>query len=260
MVPVEEVLAEVAAEIGQLTEERGEPAALCIYGQGAAGIRTSALMEKFSFPIIRGSQVAVKGLELDVNNDASLLPALGAALRGVGKVPVKTNLLPPSDRAVVKLTGLFLTRVLLVLLLSLGVIWVLSIFLHARISLWRVESQLTALQSGVQWVEAKLSETLALEKQIQDIHKMVEENPSPLVILRELTQIIPEHTHLYTFRIKKGQVELGGKSNSAADLISVMEKSGYFTKTEFVSPIVTDDTGSEIFKIKTEIRGLGRGS
>ncbi len=260
MISADRLTADVTAEIKQVSGEGAEPTAFCIYGRGAGQLRTSTLMEQFAVPVIRESQVTVKGLELEAENSAYFLPALGAALRGVGKVPVKTNLLPESDRAVVKLTGLFLTRVLLILLLSLSVVWMGSIFLHKKISLLRVENQLAQLRPAVQQVEKKLTEAQALGKQLQDIQKKVEQYPSTLVILKELTQIIPEHTYLYSLRFRKGQIEIGGKSASAADLISIMEKSGYFTKTEFVSPIVTDDTGSEIFKIKADIKGVGRGS
>jgi general secretion pathway protein L len=259
MTSADQLMADLPSEIKQLSGET-EPGALCIYGTGASQFRTSTLMEQFSFPVIRESQVTVKGLELETGNAAHFLPALGAAMRGVGKAPVKTNLLPESDRAVVKLTGLFLTRVLLILLLSLGVVWIGSIFLHKKISLVRVENQLSQLRPAVQQVEKKLTEAQGLGKQLQDIQKKVEQYPSTLVILKELTQIIPEHTYLYSLRFRKGHIELGGKSASAADLISILEKSGYFTKTEFVSPIVTDDTGSEIFKIKAEIKGVGRSS
>jgi Tfp pilus assembly protein PilN len=258
--PAEQFVAEVISEIKELAGEGAGLEALRLYGEGAARLRTSTLMEQFSFPVIRESQITIKGLELGVDNGGHYLPALGAACRGVGKVPVKANLLPESERAVVKLTGLFLTRILLVLLLSFSVIWMGSIFVHKKVSLLRVESQLSQLRPAVQEVEKELTETQALGKQLQDMQKKVGLYPSALIILKELTQIIPEHTHLYSLRFKKGQVEIGGKSASAADLISILEKSGYFTKTEFVSPIVTDDTGSEIFKIKAETKSVGRGA
>lgn len=258
--PEKQLLAEVATEAGRLTAAGAEPGALCIYGPGAVRLRTSELMELFTVPVIREPQIAVTGLDLEAAGTGPFLPALGAALRGVGKVPVTTNLLPETDRVVVKLTGLFLTRVLLILLLSLGVVWVGSIFLHNKVSLFRIERQLAQLRPAVQQVEKKLTEAQALGKQLQDIHKRAAQYPSSLVIMKELTQIIPEHTHLYSMRLRKGQIEIGGKSSSAADLIAMLEKSGLFTKTEFVSPIVTDDTGSEIFKIKAEIKGVVRGS
>jgi hypothetical protein len=53
---------------------------------------------------------------------------------------------------------------------------------------------------------------------------------------------------------------MGGLSKSAADLIPLLEKSGWLTKTEFASPIVTDANKLEHFKIKAEIKDLELGS
>ncbi|MBW1991672.1 MAG: PilN domain-containing protein [Deltaproteobacteria bacterium] len=249
-----------AGEVRRLSAAGAAPGALCLYGADGARLKTSTLLEQVPLPVMQESQIRVKGLDWEGSPAHQLLPALGAALRGVGRVPIKTNLLPEGDRAAVKLTGLFLTRILLILLLSLAVVWMTSIFVQNKISLIQVENQLAQLHSSVQQTEKKLAQTQALGKQLQDILKRVEQYPSTLVILRELTQIIPEHTYLYSLRVKKGQIELAGKSASAADLISVLEKSDYFTNTEFVSPIVTDDAGNEIFRIKAEIKGLGRGA
>lgn len=258
--PAEGFTAEIVSHITGLAGEGAKPEALCVYGAGAALLKTSALLEHFSFPVIRESQLTIDGLELGKDNAGHYLPALGTACRGLGKAPVKANLLPEADRAVVKLTGLFLTRILCILLLCFAVLWIGSIFVHTKVSLLRVERQLAHLRPAVLEVEKKLTETQALGKQLQDIGKKVGQHPSTLIILKELTQLIPDHTHLYSLRYRKGLIEIGGQSASAADLISIMEKSGYFTKTEFLSPIVTDDTGSEIFKIKAETKSLGRGA
>jgi Tfp pilus assembly protein PilN len=135
-----------------------------------------------------------------------------------------------------------------------------SIFLHKKISLLRVENRLAELRPAVRQVENKLHETQELGKQLQNVQKRVEQYPSTLVILKELTRIIPEHTYLHSLKCKKDQIEIGGRSSSAADLIAILEKSGLFTKTEFLSPIVTDETGSENFRIKAEIKSVVRGS
>lgn len=257
--PGENFFSVLKQKLENLLEKGSQPATLFIYGPQASEIKTW-LADRLSFPVVDASGLSVTGLELKPEGDLSALPALGAALRGVGQVPVRTNLLPESQRAVVKLTGLFLTRVLLILLLSLSVLWMASIFVQKKIALWQIERQLAQLRPAVQQVEEKLNKTEALRKQLQDIHKVVEQYPNALVLLKELTEIIPNHTHLNSFRLKKRQIEIAGRSASAADLISILEKSGYFTKTEFVSPIVSDDTGSEIFKIKAEIKGSGRSS
>jgi Tfp pilus assembly protein PilN len=255
--PGKKFLPALRQELKQLFQSGINPAALFIYGPRAAEIKVG-LTEYLSFPVLRDSELIIKGLQLASENAPSILPAIGAAWRGVGKVPIKTNLLPESERTEVKLTGLFLTRILLILLFGLTVVWAGSAFLHPRISLMKVESQLAQLQPAVQQVEEKLTAAQTLGKQLQDIENRVDRYPGTLVILKELTRIIPEHTHLFSLRARKGQIEMGGKSSSAADLIAVLEKSSYFTNTGFVSPIVTDNTGSEIFKIKAEIKSGGR--
>ncbi|MDI6853213.1 MAG: PilN domain-containing protein [Deltaproteobacteria bacterium] len=251
--PGKKFLPALRQELKQLFQSGINPAALFIYGPRAAEIKIG-LTEYLSFPVSRDSELEIKGLQLASENAPRILPAIGAACRGVGKVPIKTNLLPESERTEVKLTGLFLTRILLLLLGGLTLIWAGSAFIYPRISLMKVEGRLAELQPAVQQVEERLTAAQNLGKQLQDIQNRIEQSPSKLVILKELTRIIPEHTHLYSLRARKSQIELGGKSSSAADLIAVMEKSSYFTNTGFVSPIVTDSSGSEIFKIKTEIK------
>ncbi len=254
--PGKKFLSALRHEFNKLFQSGTNPSAYFIYGPRASEIKVG-LAEYLSFPVVRDSELMIKGWELESENAPRILPAIGAALRGVGRVPIEINLLPQSARTVVKLTGLFLNRVLLILFLSLSAVWAGSTLLYPKISLMKVESQLARLQPAVQQVEQKLTEAQTLGKRLQDIQTKVEKYPSTLLVLKELTQIIPKHTYLYSLRTKKGQLEIGGKSSSAADLISILEKSGYFTKTKFVSPIVTDATGSEIFKINAEIRSAG---
>lgn len=249
-------LAALRQELNRLFQAGIHPAAFFIYGPRSSEIRIG-LMEYLSFPVARDSELTIRGLELEPANAPRILPAMGAAWRGVGAVPLQTNLLPESDRTAVKLTGQSLNRVLLILLVCSAGIWAGSTLVHPKISLMKVESQLAHLRPEVEQIEKKLSEAQTLGKQLQDIQNKVGQYPSALVVLKELTQMIPPHTHLYSLRARKGSIELNGKSASAADLIGILEKSGYFTKTEFISPIVTDDTGGEVFKIKAEIKGEG---
>lgn len=250
----------LAAEVKKLPEDAASPQALCLAGAAAWPRAVGAVQDAVTFPVITDTQITVKGLTTGGDKMVGLLPALGVALRGVGKVPLKTNLLPESERATLKLTGLLFARFFLILLIGLSVVWLGSIFIHSRITLARVERQVSQLAPSVREVEKQLAEAQNLAKQYVDLQRRVEQYPGALPILRELTQIIPEHTHLFSFRLSKGQIELSGKSASASDLINLLEKSGRFTKTEFVSPIVSDETGSEIFKIKADIKSPARGS
>jgi general secretion pathway protein L len=109
-------------------------------------------------------------------------------------------------------------------------------------------------------VEKQLEESRALSKQLQTFRRRLDQSPNKLVILKDLTQLIPDHTWLFQMRLSQQNLEMGGMSKSAADLIPLLEKSGWLTKTEFASPIVTDASKLEHFKIKAEVKGLELGS
>ncbi len=246
--------------IPQESPPEAAPQALYLLGGASLPAALRAGVGDAPMPVATEAQVVLKGAAAGAATTPEILMAVGAALRGVGGVPFAVNLLPEEQRATPQLTGLLLTRFFSLLLLGLVVVWSASIFIHSRITLARVERQVAELAPAVREVEKQLQNTQNLLKQYDDLKRRMEQYPPPLQILRELTQIIPDHTHLYSFRLSKGQVELSGKSASASELINLLERSGRFTKTEFVSPIVTDETGSEIFKIKADIKGAGRSS
>ena len=77
------------------------------------------------------------------------------------------------------------------------------------------------------------------------------------MVLKDLTNLIPDNTWLLNLRLSKQNVDLGGMSRSASDLIPLLDKSGLLNKTEFASPIVTDANKIEHFKIKAEFKGPG---
>ena len=184
---------------------------------------------------------------------------MGAALRGLGKVPVRTNLLPPEERAAAGPSGLSLNRLLLLVFMALVLLWVGSLMIHKRVLLYQVDQQLARVTPEVRQVEKQLEESRALAKQLQNLRHL-EQSPNRLNVLKDLTQLIPDHTWLFNLRINRQNLEMGGMSKSAADLIPLLEKSGWLTKTEFASPIVTDANKIEHFKIKAEIKGLELGS
>jgi general secretion pathway protein L len=180
---------------------------------------------------------------------------VGAALRGLGKVPVGINLLPPEERAAAGSTGFSLNKWLLLVLVALAVLWVGSLVVHKRVQLYQVDQELAKVTPDVRQVEKQLEEARALAKQMQNLRRL-EQTPNKLKVLKDLTQLIPEHTWLFNLRVSQQNLEMGGMSRSAADLIPLLEKSGWLTKTEFASPIVTDANKLEHFKIKAEIKGL----
>lgn len=258
--PRETPLSLLLAELSRQQEAAYSPQALCAYGGGLSHHDLLSLSQDSQLTLVTPTAFALPGLPLEKEMESKILPALGAALRGLGKVPMGANLLPEAEQVGVSFSGFSLTKVLLISLLALSVLWAGSALLHKRFILYQVDQELARLAPEAKQVELQLEASRALAKQLQNFRKRLDESPNKLVILKDLTQLIPDHTWLFQLRLTQQQLEMGGMSKSAGDLIPLLEKSGWLTKTEFASPIVTDASKLEHFKIKAEVKRVELGS
>jgi len=258
LAPAEDVSAIVLSEIQRLGEQGHDLKGLCLYGSRLSAVDVAAVIEPGDLAVVTPDLLTLTGLPLETDL-ATALPAVGTALRGLGKVPLGGNLLPAAERVAVSLGGFSILKLLLAVFLGLSCLWAGSLLIHKRVLLYQVNSQLELLAPEARQVEGQLEESRGLAKQLQSFQRM-EQAPNKLRILKQLTQLIPDHTWLFHLRISQQTLEISGMSKSAADLIPLLEKSGWLTKTEFASPIVTDASKFEHFKIKAEIKGLELGS
>ena len=178
---------------------------------------------------------------------------------GLGQVLLGSNLLPPEERAPVKLSRFSTTTMLLVVFLGLFTFWGASALIHTPIELYRLNRQIARLTPEAQQVEGLLKESRNLANQMASLRK-IGNSPDKLKILNDLTRLIPDDTWLFNLRINKQHLEMDGMSNSASDLVPLLDKSGWLDKAAFASPIVTDANKLEHFKIKGETKGLEPGS
>jgi Tfp pilus assembly protein PilN len=257
--PPQKPAAALLAEIQHLEAGGHPPQSLGLCGQVAAAAQITAVAREGNLSIITPDNFSIPGLPPGKDLETGALAAMGAALRGVGKVPVQINLLPPEERAAAGPSGFSLNRLLLLAFMAFALLWGGSLMIHKRVLLYQVDQQLARLTPEVRQVGKQLEESRALAKQLQNLRHL-EQSPNRLNVLKDLTQLIPQHTWLFNLRINRQNLEMGGMSKSAADLIPLLEKSGWLTKTEFASPIVTDAHKLEHFKIKAEIKGLELGS
>lgn len=242
------------AELQRLAEE-GRPAeALCLLGPGTDELAAAAAGLAPGLTVVPPGKFALPGLAPEAD-PAGALPAVGAALRGLGKVRLGANLLPAEARVAASLGQFSVTKLLLAVFLALGLAWIGSLVIHKRVLLYQVNRALEEVAPEARQVEAQLEESRALAKQLQSFRR-IEQTPDKLKILKELTEIVPDNTWLFNLRLSGQNLEISGMSRSASDLIPLLEKSGWLTKTEFASPIVTDATKLEHFKVKAEIKGL----
>jgi Tfp pilus assembly protein PilN len=245
----------VLAKIDDLAKAPPAPKALGLYGSGMADFKVGPL-KRPDLEVIYPSYFPIQDLSQEMHLDA-VLPAVGAGLACVRKTPLGTNLLPPEERAPVRAGRFSVTAILGLILLGLVLLWGTSALIHTRVQLYRVNREIAKLTPEAKGMESLLRESRALAKQMESLRK-IGQSPDKLIILKDLTRLIPDNTWLFTLHLGK-YVDITGMSRSASDLIPLLDRSGLFKKTEFASPIITDANKFEHFKIKAEFKGLAPG-
>ncbi len=248
-----DLLAAIQSQIARMVEAGTEPASLGVYGTPRAAV-VNGLRQKFQFEVVPLNHLLPQEF-LGEGGEGGRLAALGAAVSSLGKPALGRNLLPVTEREPVKFRKFSLINSLFLAFLGLCLIWAGSALIHKRYRLFQVNRQIAQLTPEAREVENLLKEGRALAQQLGTLSN-IGTSPDKLVILKNLTQIIPNNTWLYNLNLSKQVLEISGSSQSASELIPLLAKSGWLQKTEFVSPIVTDANKNEQFKIKAEIKRL----
>lgn len=231
-----------------------EPQTLCLVGDLTGLEQRTFNWQPERVAVVDHQRLAVKAAIPISLPSRILVPALGAAQRGLGRLAWRGNLLPETDRDPVQFSNLLLTRFLLLSLVVLLGLWSISALIHKRVTLSRLSQQVAALQPQINEIKREMSDSQRMVQALEELWGSEAQKFKKLAILKKLTEIIPDHTWLYALRLGPKSIEMSGYSRSAADLIPIIEKSGFFTKTEFSSPIVTDGKGNENFTLRTELK------
>ncbi|MFZ5447263.1 MAG: PilN domain-containing protein [Thermodesulfobacteriota bacterium] len=251
--PQDQAFQELKAGIDNLMSKAAAPRVLCIYGAGAGDFQVGEL-QQYNLDIIYPRHLGLD-YSLPETDLGEALPAVGAGLSCLAKPPLRINLLPPEERAAVKVGNLSTTMTLLAVFLGLVVIWAASSLIHQRIMLYQVNREIARLTPEARQMENLLKESRDLSNQMGGMRK-IGQSTDALLVLKNLTQLVPDNTWLFNLRLSKENLEISGLSQSASELIPLLDKSGWLKKTEFASPIVTDASKLDHFKIKAKIRDL----
>ncbi len=165
------------------------------------------------------------------------------------------NLLPEEKRRKKDKTPkiILLSSILMVMLL-----FVLVLFMP----LWMKGQTVEALRGEVRKTEKQAQSVNVVKQKIDALYQQSatiigkkSREPSLTEILEVLSSVIADDTWLMQFKYYKHKLNLQGLSPSASALIGVLEKTGYFHNTRFVSPVTRDRrSGLERFQIATEIK------
>lgn len=170
------------------------------------------------------------------------------ASKAIEKVPDALNLIPLHERPR-KGRFIYYTFWILIAFVFLSLVFLSGVpFFKQAVIIDRLEKEISSLSVNVDEISKKKAEIEVYLSRLKEIENIRDSNP--LDALKELTVILPEHTWLTYFRKKGEEIELGGISESAISLISILESSPLFRDVSFSSPVVKGRGGTETFRLR----------
>ncbi|MGJ8662316.1 MAG: PilN domain-containing protein [Marinicella sp.] len=178
---------------------------------------------------------------------------------GTAEAPAKlgVNLLPKEIRKKKDWTKIKWNAALgFVAILLLGFVMYSSLD-NKRAKIESLEAQVSELKKDAR--RAKLLET-QLNESIQAANflgNLKENMPSRLLMLKELTQMIPSNTYLTRIMIDEARLEVVGQSDNANALVPILNQSSIWYEPQIIGNVTQDArTGKEKFTIKSELKLL----
>jgi general secretion pathway protein L len=201
--------------------------------------------------VVAGNQKLRGGLDID---HASVLPAVGAALRGLRETAFAGNIL----RAEVK-DGQR-TGVLTYVNAALAVLLVLALGAWAATYPIKDELRLRQLQAGIQKIEPSVAALRREEEALQRARAeqlffvtLDQRRGEVLRVLDELTKTVPGGAYLSNLRYRAGSVEVQGSAENASGLIPLLERSSLFENVGFNAPSNRGRDNRETFSLRAEL-------
>jgi len=160
------------------------------------------------------------------------------------------NLLPDAERPRQRRLGASLT-----LLLALGVVGLGGAALLTPI--WQKEAEQEQLQRALTRLRVQAEEVTQVREQLErarhgsiEVLQQKRTQPRMTDLLRELTDLLPDHTWVQTMNVRDTDVDIRGESAQATALIGLLEKGPGISGVSFRSPVMqVGGSGNERFHI-----------
>lgn len=130
--------------------------------------------------------------------------------------------------------------------------WPATLYWKTKAELSRLDAEITALRPVVTDVEKKRGDMAATEAKISLLREAAEGRWESFLILKELTDRLPEGTWLTGLRVEDRKVEIDGLSPSANEIFPLLTRDGRFQAVAFSSPITRQADNLERFRIRAE--------
>jgi Tfp pilus assembly protein PilN len=215
-------------------------------GEGLSRIYLTGRLAGHYLPLLRERipecESLASGLALRRKESVRLTPdlyhAAGLAISGMRRSKAgRLNLIPPEKRMVGQRPSLVPTVLLLVLAVILGISLVGRGVLQERRLLSQLDRQLQQLQPQVDQSLALRSQLEERQAQVKELQELMQNRDLVLAVVKDLTELVPDHTFLQNLRVLNDRVELSGYSDSTSSLLNVLQGSRYLrdltTKSAF---------------------------
>jgi Tfp pilus assembly protein PilN len=232
------------------TKSLGSPARPIVFcGPGI----THAVYEHFD----KDPQVSLKkhGFGKYALPSENFIPAVGLAMNGlVKKMGFQLNLLPAAKRKKVSRSATYFMYTLIFLSIVLGILWGAGHFIQQGVVQKNIDTRLAEFEKELTEINHKKSEIDRLTEEIGAVNRIKMEQVGINEVLNELSRIIPPTSWInsFSFKMDKG-IRISGESDTASDLIPLLEASDLFKNAVFLSAITKNSNGKEVFLIGCEI-------
>ena len=136
--------------------------------------------------------------------------------------------------------------------LALGIAWPSAVAWKAKAELRNLDAQVAALRPSAERYEETLSDLDDAQGRIAALRDEASASGEALLILRELTDRLPNGTWLLALQLDGRKVDIEGLSPSASEIFPALTRDGRFRSVEFGAPITRQADNIERFKIRGE--------
>lgn len=226
-----------------------------IYGWGNAAAAMTALNgEPLEFEELAGAGLDKLGTGAPMS--PAMLPAVGAALRGVRETALAVDFLRPPrlDRGAGK--GISLLNSVMIGLLGLTLAgWAASYPIKDELRLRQLQQENQKLESSVGLLRREEAQLQTVRKEAQLLADIDRRKGEVLRVLDELSRVVPAGAYLSNFRYRAGVLELQGNAENASTLIPLLENSPVFKNVGFNAPSNRGRDNRETFSLKADLEG-----
>ena len=188
------------------------------------------------------------------NSPVEILPAIGAALRGVREASLVANFLRAegADREGYKPLSLLNTVILGVLVLTL-IAWGVSFPVKDELRLRQLQSENRKLEPAIDALRREDTQLQLLRKEANYLNDLEQRRGEVLRLLDELSKIVPSNVYLSNLRYRAGVLEVQGNAENASVLIPLLERSALLENVGFNAPSNRGRDNRETFSLKADL-------